>query len=474
MSVLNRRKQLLSCAAVASLLLNSLQSILYGQDQENREGPIDAVRKRVSAAIVQVSYGTESLSTPTGSGVIVTADGYVAAFGNDRLTSIRNGPLTVRLQDGRRVAAKMLGWSDEWRVELLKISDDGPWPYVELETVQARVGQDCFLAGYPRSNRASKPANQASISPGVIQEASLPYWVVSSMHTKSFTGGLFDFEGRLLGITVRTGRLCTHTGVPILVQHWDDLTAGRNLDQIRLQTTDCTSDEKLVKGERNRTQVLEHIGAATVRVGIQDTRLGSGVIVTSKGHILTHAHGQPKQSGELLSISLADGRVANAKVLVSNRIADITLLQMSDSGPWPHVELGCSATVSPGAECIFAGYPHDYDELKPLVRFATLAIPEDRSWSSLVWTSDSKLRGGDSGGGLFDSRGQLIGIALGYTVRPRMAFHARSELIQSQWKILTNLALTAQSQANDARNLNPQRKCHEKSLLKTEDSRTFQ
>ena len=111
--------------------------------QEQAKAVIDAV----SPAIVRFVYGRER-KIQYGYGVIVTADGHVVISGTLHAVVV-DDLLDLRLIDGRRVRGKALGWSSEFGFGMLKITDSGPWPYVDLSD-RAKVGEFCVALDYPR------------------------------------------------------------------------------------------------------------------------------------------------------------------------------------------------------------------------------------------------------------------------------------------------------------------------------------
>lgn len=421
------------------------------------ERRVQAVYEKVRPAIVQVEYATITRLRPGviaggrhRTGVILTKEGHVVARGDtstNRSTKVRSGAIAITLPDGRRVAATALGWSDEWNIELLKITDKGPWPHVEIDdSIKVRVGQYCVVVGYPK--RDFEFENQPSIRLGLINQSAFPFWVSSSVPTRASRGGLFDLEGRLLGVTTRTflEGVSTHTGIQVLKEQWHELIAAGNIDRVRSDSAERESTNEAPstnpKSGNEKEVAIKLAKSVTVRVGIAGRKGGSGVIVTAEGHVISHAHGGVKLPGQLVTISLADGRDVKGKVLGSNAISDITMIKITDKGPWPHANFGRSTMMRSGDKCIFAGYPQKYKGREPLIREMQLATRKNHAWSSLLTaTSEFGLQGGDSGGGLFDLTGRLIGKASHGGGSPPLHFFQRVEMIQEQWDMLSDESL---------------------------------
>ena len=109
---------------------------------------MQAVYKQVAPATVRFAYGNDRKSQ-FGSGVIVTAEGHIAISGPVQAV-LQDDLLELRLSDGRRVKGKALGWSGEFKFGLLKITEQGPWPHIELDRrSDIKAGELCVAIGYP-------------------------------------------------------------------------------------------------------------------------------------------------------------------------------------------------------------------------------------------------------------------------------------------------------------------------------------
>jgi len=162
---------------------------------------------------------------------------------------------------------------------------------------------------------------------------------------------------------------------------------------------DLRALEKLVE------DVAARVSPATVMVyggGGQ----GSGVIVSKDGYILTAGHATV-QPGAAATIVLPDGRQVRAKALGIDRSVDAGLLQITDAGPWPCVDIGQSATLKVGQFVMALGQPTwGYTGKRPpVVRIGKLIRGGD-----VMLQTDCVLEGGDSGGPLFDLQGRVVGI----------------------------------------------------------------
>lgn len=143
----------------------------------------------------------------------------------------------------------------------------------------------------------------------------------------------------------------------------------------------------------------------------QSIRLGagSGVIVRSDGYILTNYH--VIDNGSQITVRLRDGKTYEAKLVGFSEHLDLAVIKI-EATDLHAVSYGNSDQVIVGESAIAIGNP--LGELGGTVTFGIIsAINRDITIGgekmSLIQTSAAVNRG-NSGGGLFNSQGQLIGI----------------------------------------------------------------
>jgi serine protease Do len=161
-------------------------------------------------------------------------------------------------------------------------------------------------------------------------------------------------------------------------------------------------DLKAIQGRVK--EVLKKVIPATVGVQIGGAS-GSGVIIDKEGHVLTagHVSGKPDQPVTLI---FPDGKRVKGKSLGSNRGIDSGLLEITDKGDYPFVEMGKSSELKKGQWVISTGHPGGFRPGRtPVVRLGRIL---DANGSAI--RTDCTLVGGDSGGPLFDMDGKVIGI----------------------------------------------------------------
>lgn len=145
--------------------------------------------------------------------------------------------------------------------------------------------------------------------------------------------------------------------------------------------------------------------------------LGSGVLVTGDGLIVTNEH--VVRDATEIKVTLTDGRQFDAQVIASQEEHDLALLKIDDSD-LPFAELGDSDSLIIGEWAIAIGNPFGYllEDAHPTVTAGVIsALKRDVKTSGDVigvYTgmiqTDAAINPGNSGGPLVNSLGQVIGI----------------------------------------------------------------
>ncbi|PLW69981.1 S1C family serine protease [Pseudohalioglobus lutimaris] len=136
--------------------------------------------------------------------------------------------------------------------------------------------------------------------------------------------------------------------------------------------------------------------------------LGSGVIMTDAGHILTNHH--VIAGADAIQVLLHDGRSASAIVVGSDIATDLAVLRINLPGLTP-IELADSNELSVGDVVLAIGNPLGFGHtvtqgiVSALGRYGLqLGAYED------YIQTDAIIHQGNSGGALIDTRGKLLGI----------------------------------------------------------------
>jgi serine protease Do len=134
---------------------------------------------------------------------------------------------------------------------------------------------------------------------------------------------------------------------------------------------------------------------------------GSGFIVSADGLILTNAH--VVRDAKDVTVKLIDRREFQAKVLGSDPKTDIAVLKI-DASNLPAVPLGSVRDLKVGEWVLAIGSPFGFENTVTagVVSAKGRSLPDD-SFVPFIQT-DAAVNPGNSGGPLFNSRGEVIGI----------------------------------------------------------------
>ncbi len=140
--------------------------------------------------------------------------------------------------------------------------------------------------------------------------------------------------------------------------------------------------------------------------------LGSGVIVSANGYIITNFHVVDKADRIRVSLMGDPGSVSYpAKVIGTDRETDLAVIKIDVSHPLPFAKLGNSDSMQVGDWVLAIGSPFG---LKSTVTAGIISakgrnIVPGRQFQSFIQT-DAAINPGNSGGPLVDMDGQVIGI----------------------------------------------------------------
>jgi serine protease Do len=167
--------------------------------------------------------------------------------------------------------------------------------------------------------------------------------------------------------------------------------------------------------------------------------LGSGVIVSQEGYILTNAH--VVDGAKEVTVTLADKREMKGRVVGSDPRADVAVVKIEGSN-FPSLTLGDSDKVEVGDIVLAVGDPFGVGEtvtngIVSAMGRSGLGIEEVENFIQ----TDAPINPGNSGGALVDDEGHLIGIntaivgnsggsqGIGFAVPINMARHDMDEII---------------------------------------------
>ncbi|MFP3507190.1 Do family serine endopeptidase [Burkholderia sp. SIMBA_062] len=136
--------------------------------------------------------------------------------------------------------------------------------------------------------------------------------------------------------------------------------------------------------------------------------LGSGVIVSPEGYILTNQH--VVDGADQIEVALADGRTATAKVIGSDPETDLAVLKINMTN-LPTITLGRSDQSRVGDVVLAIGNPFGVGQTVTMGIISALGRNHlgINTFENFIQT-DAPINPGNSGGALVDVNGNLLGI----------------------------------------------------------------
>ena len=169
--------------------------------------------------------------------------------------------------------------------------------------------------------------------------------------------------------------------------------------------------------------------------------LGSGVIVSADGYVLTNNHVVDR--GVEVTVTMPDKRELRAKVIGADEATDIAVLKI-EASKLPTMPWGDSAQLKVAEWVLAIGNPFQLNQTVTLgIVSATGRRLEGRlaTYEDFIQT-DAAINPGNSGGALVNARGELVGIntaifsetggyqGIGFAVPSNLARHVMDELLK--------------------------------------------
>jgi serine protease Do len=168
--------------------------------------------------------------------------------------------------------------------------------------------------------------------------------------------------------------------------------------------------------------------------------LGSGVIVSSDGYILTNNHVVGSVNAQV-SIVMPDKRELRAKIIGVDEWTDIALLKIETRG-LPVLPWGDSSKLKVAEWVLAIGNPFQLNQTVTLGIVSALGRNIGANLYEDFIQTDAAINPGNSGGALINARGELIGIntaifsetggyqGIGFAVPSNLARHVMDDLLK--------------------------------------------
>jgi Do/DeqQ family serine protease len=192
-------------------------------------------------------------------------------------------------------------------------------------------------------------------------------------------------------------------------------TAGPDFTRVAETTVHAVANISAVQVVRRRIDPFfeQFFGYPDEMFGSRDrysSSLGSGVIVSSDGYVVTNNHVLGEGRIDSVTVSLADKRELRAKIVGIDTWTDLALLKI-DAASLPVIPWGDSSRLKVAEWVMAIGNPYQLNETVTLGIVSALgrANVGISQYEDFIQT-DAAINPGNSGGALVNARAELVGI----------------------------------------------------------------
>jgi Do/DeqQ family serine protease len=228
--------------------------------------------------------------------------------------------------------------------------------------------------------------------------------------------------------------------------------AGPDFTRVAEQTVRAVANISSIQVVRQRTSPFfsdplfqQFFGVPDGAFGSRDryaSSLGSGVVVSPNGHVVTNYHVLGQGNIAEVTVSLADKRELKAKILGVDTWTDLALLKIQATN-LPVIPWGDSSRLKVAEWVMAIGNPYQLSQSVSLGIVSALGRSNVgiSTYEDFIQT-DAAINPGNSGGALVSARGELVGIntaiftqsggyqGIGFAVPSNLARHIVDELTQ--------------------------------------------
>lgn len=175
--------------------------------------------------------------------------------------------------------------------------------------------------------------------------------------------------------------------------------------------------------------------------------IGSGVIVSADGYIVTNNHVVTSENGDdadEILVSLNDGRELEAEIVGRDPLTDVAIIKV-DAKNLPAITIADSDNIAVGDVVFAIGNPMGVGltVTQGIVsaKNRSIGIYGERGYENFIQT-DASINPGNSGGALVDSEGRLVGvnsailsrsggnIGIGFAIPSNLAMNISTQLVE--------------------------------------------
>ena len=174
----------------------------------------------------------------------------------------------------------------------------------------------------------------------------------------------------------------------------------------------------------------------------RNSGLGSGVIVSANGYVLTNYH--VVERADQIEVALNDGRKLSARIVGRDPESDLAVLQIKSDGKLPAITFGHPEQLRVGDVVLAIGNPFGVGQTVTMGIVSALGRTHlgINTFEDFIQT-DAAINPGNSGGALIDAGGHLIGVnsaiysrtggslGIGFAIPVSLARNVMEQIIQN-------------------------------------------
>jgi serine protease Do len=189
-----------------------------------------------------------------------------------------------------------------------------------------------------------------------------------------------------------------------------DITPGKRRDEVVDVYERVKASVVNIHSERTVAAPAEDPFNRLVRPQ-QVNGMGTGIVLDPRGYVLTNFHVVDEVNS--LRIRLHDGTSLGARVLATDKEADLALIKIDPPSPLPVMPFGTSSDLMIGEPVIAIGNAFGYEHTVTFGRVSykgrDVTLNKEMGYKGLIQTS-AAINPGNSGGPLLNVLGELVGV----------------------------------------------------------------
>lgn len=241
------------------------------------------------------------------------------------------------------------------------------------------------------------------------------YETVNKKPKKSFRGSLLSYIAVVL-IASLIGGLSSTFVAPKLFAKATNPTGVYASNVVNINPTDDINTVAAVAKKAMSSVVgITTIGVQQDYFGARDVEgVGSGIIVDSNGYILTNSHVINDGNSKSITVLFENGEKLEGRTIWNDPVLDLAIVKVETVG-LPVATLGDSSKLEVGEISVAIGNPLGLEFQRTVTSgivsglHRSIRIDDNNIIEDLIQT-DASINGGNSGGPLLNSNGDVIGI----------------------------------------------------------------